>query len=382
MSDKLPNLVPDDEELDLDTVNQVKDRLAHIQLLYDTGKPFFPRALLEDLSRQIDQGAEEVVINDVDDMPQKYSLKVPAWCADFASTYRINYATTQHLTHLTLICPEQALRTDHTPVSIVYVRSLHSPSNNTVEQVRERFNEARDLWLASATYRDLDRIISTLSLTVPITKIVCFGLGSLAPLIDDDSDTDESLSLSMSMSMLLDNDTGISLSDASPINYTFDWNLTRAHVQHAAVETIRTALQNRGMADASGVECYAQDPSYDAVDREFLATIGITALDDPKGFLELDANTLVLSVSPNVPIKQVVADVQWPAAMVWNTVLSVKDEPEEWVKRIMGNGEAQWASPFTTDPDSQRVRTMVEQYATATLDDANGFFGDITVYMR
>ncbi|KAK1144937.1 hypothetical protein N8T08_004652 [Aspergillus melleus] len=377
MSDNLPNLVPDDEELDIDTVDQVQKRLEHVKLLYDAGKPFFPRALLEDLSRQIDQGAEEVVINDFDDVPQKYSLRVPAW-----SIYRINYATVQQLTQLTPICPEQALRSDHTPVSIVYARSLHSPSNNTVEQVRERFNEARDLWLASATYRDLDRIISTLSLTVPITKIVCFGLGSFAPLIDDESDTDESLSLSLSLSMLLDNDIDTSPPDEPPINYAFDWNLTRAHVQHAAVETIRTALQNRGMVHASGVKCYAQDPSYDAVDCEFLASIGITALDDPKGFLEVDANTLVLSVSPNVPVKQIVADLQWPAAMVWNTVLSVKKEPEEWVKRIVGNGEVQWASPFTTDPDSQRVRTMVEQYATATLDDANGFFGDITVFMR
>ena len=63
-----------------------------------------------------------------------------------------------------------------------------------------------------------------------------------------------------------------------------------------------SALRNRGMA-AEDIRCYAQDPAYDAVDCEFLASIGITVVDDPKGFLEVDANTLVVSVtsSPKQP---------------------------------------------------------------------------------
>lgn len=76
--------VPLDQEVDQGTLCRIKARLAHIMQLWDAGKPFFPRALLEDLNRQIDAGAEEVYINDLDDVRQKYSLKVPNWCADFA----------------------------------------------------------------------------------------------------------------------------------------------------------------------------------------------------------------------------------------------------------------------------------------------------------
>lgn len=249
-----------------------------------------------------------------------------------SSTYRINYSSIQHLGHLTPIYPEVALRSDHTSVSICYARSMRSPCHCTLEQVQARFTQTRNLWLGSSTRRDLDRILSTLPLSVPITKIVCFALGSLAPL--DDSDSEGSISTSVSP------DTPTS--NASPVRCSFTRHVTRAHAQHAAVETMLSALRNRGMA-AEDIRCYAQDPAYDAVDCEFLASIGITVVDDPKGFLEVDANTLVVSVSPNVPVKQIVTDVQWPAAMIWNTVALVEKEPEPWVKNVEENGEVQWS---------------------------------------
>lgn len=84
MSEKPSETVPLDEDIDQDTLCKIKARLAHIMQLWNAGKPFFPRALLEDLNRQIDEGLEEVHICDLDDVPQKYSLKVPKWCADFA----------------------------------------------------------------------------------------------------------------------------------------------------------------------------------------------------------------------------------------------------------------------------------------------------------
>lgn len=70
--------------LDEETTFKILERLEHISQLYRTGKPLFPRRLLEDLSRQIDEGKEEVYIPDFDDVPQVYSLKVPNWCTDFA----------------------------------------------------------------------------------------------------------------------------------------------------------------------------------------------------------------------------------------------------------------------------------------------------------
>lgn len=61
-----------------------EEKIRHILRVYALGQPLFPRDVLQDLSRQIDQGRDEVHIADLDGVPQKHSLKVPTWCADWA----------------------------------------------------------------------------------------------------------------------------------------------------------------------------------------------------------------------------------------------------------------------------------------------------------
>ncbi|THD00079.1 hypothetical protein EYZ11_000404 [Aspergillus tanneri] len=339
MTEEKSQVVSLEDEIDHETLGKIQDRLAHIMRLWQSGKPFFPRALLEDLNRQIDAGHDEVHIQDLDEVPQTYSLKVPA-CI-------------QYLGHLAPICPELALRHDHTPVSIGYTRAPPL-STCTLDEVRVRFSQTRHLWMESTTRRDLEHHLSTLTLSVPVNKIVCFALGSLA-----------------------------SRSDSHPSGSSDeDWHVTRAHAQHAAIESMVSVLSARGMVQSEGVRCFAQDPAYDAVDKEFLREIGIVVLEDPKGFLEVDSNTLVFSVSPNVPVKQIVADLQWPAAMVWNTVSLAEKEDKTWVRNVKKNGEVYWTSPFTTDPDCARVGNMVKGYARATLSDADELFGDMTIYTK
>ena len=85
------------------------------------------------------------------------------------------------------------------------------------------------------------------------------------------------------------------------------------------------------------IRCYAQDPAYVDSDKELLKTIGIETIEDPKGFLEVDEKTLVVSVAPNVAVRQIVADLKWPGAMLWNTVKSMEIEKEKWDKTLSGN---------------------------------------------
>jgi hypothetical protein len=61
-----------------------EEKIRHILKVYASGRPLFPRDVLQDLSRQIDQGRDEVHIADLDGIPQKHSLLVPTWCADWA----------------------------------------------------------------------------------------------------------------------------------------------------------------------------------------------------------------------------------------------------------------------------------------------------------
>lgn len=89
----------------------------------------------------------------------------------------------------------------------------------------------------------------------------------------------------------------------------------RAFAQHAALLTVREFLQT-----IDNAECYAQDPAYNGRDKELLLSIRITPLDGSKFFVAVDQNTLAFSVGPNALGKEIVADIQWPAAMIWDTV--------------------------------------------------------------
>ncbi|KIM93545.1 hypothetical protein OIDMADRAFT_21506 [Oidiodendron maius Zn] len=173
-----------------------------------------------------------------------------------------------------------------------------------------------------------------------LNKIVCFGLGSLG-LMDEQ-------------------------------------NVAYSHTQHAAVETIVKTLKEQC---SYNILCYAQDPACNDTDKEVLRSIGITPINDPKGFLEVDSNTLVISINPNIPVKQIITDIQWPGGMIWNTVEPEGQERTTWTKIIMSNREA-WLAPFTTDPDSPRVRHMVQQYSQEAFQDVDKRFGDLTIYIR
>lgn len=59
------------------------------------------------------------------------------------------------------------------------------------------------------------------------------------------------------------------------------------------------------LANHFGVQenCFVQDPIYDEVDKEVLTRRGMTILDDPQGFLEVDDDTIFFSCCPNVPVR-------------------------------------------------------------------------------
>lgn len=114
----------------------------------------------------------------------------------------------------------------------------------------------------------------------------------------------------------------------------------RALIQHAAIRTIADALkkQNGGQE----VECYAQDPKNNQdVAAQFLQAIGITSLSDPKAFLEIDESTFIVSVCPNIPVRQIVCNVAWLRVMLWDIVK--KKEDKEWRQELI-DGELMWVS--------------------------------------
>jgi hypothetical protein len=65
---------------------------------------------------------------------------------------------------------------------------------------------------------------------------------------------------------------------------------------------------------------FAQDPAYADTDQQTLLQYGVEVVDDPVGFLQADDNTAVISISPDIAVKQVLCDLARPAILIWYKV--------------------------------------------------------------
>lgn len=101
----------------------------------------------------------------------------------------------------------------------------------------------------------------------------------------------------------------------------------RSIAQHAMALTIRDFLQRK---NGSQIGCFAQDPAYTEIDKAVLQCTGIIVLDDPRAFLEVDEASFIVSIGPDVPIRQIVLDIARPAAMIWDKVKSPEETFEFW----------------------------------------------------
>ncbi|KAL4770140.1 hypothetical protein BDW60DRAFT_218276 [Aspergillus nidulans var. acristatus] len=378
-----------DVEIDTDdaTLARIQAKIAHIRALYDSGEPLFPRALLASLDAQIDRVSADtnvriaeankkeipeekwntVTIPDLDGTPHTYSLKVPAWCVDFATTYRIGYSSIQNLTCIHPSFPEISLR-DSSPVSICYTSSPDYGGKVSFEQVEERFKESVRTWEGSQTCADLrvglEDLMRRGKLTKKVRKIVCFGLGSLS-LIEEEFCVGRAHAQHAAVGTMVAVLKQQAKARKGMKELSRDWTEQEGDKKHMTTDTETDILvaKEREEKEDDEIKCYAQDPAYSEADLSLLHSIGIQPLDDPKGFLEIDEETLVFSVSPNVPVKQIVADVQWPGAMIWNTVAEEEREAR-WEKKIR-DGEEFWVVPRLTA--GEEYGTELYEYAAARL---------------
>lgn len=147
------------------------------------------------------------------------------------------------------------------------------------EKVSQKFQAHVQDWRKTEVAKKLVQTLTTHTATHQITKIVGLALGA--------------------------------------ISYPYDEG-PRSYIQHALLLVLREWLAERdGRED---VKCYAQDPGYRCVDSEVLKEHGMEVIDDPRAWLEIDDESIVFSVSPNVPVKEIVADIARPAVIIWERV--------------------------------------------------------------
>lgn len=90
--------------------------------------------------------------------------------------------------------------------------------------------------------------------------------------------------------------------------------------QHILALKVRDFLATSYGSDASEIQCYAQDPIYTPVDEQVLSSQGFVVVDDPRAFLEIDEASVVICLSPDIPVRQIIADISRPAMLFWNRV--------------------------------------------------------------
>lgn len=161
----------------------------------------------------------------------------------------------------------------------------------TEDMVKDKFNAIVDEWEKSKQCQDLLDVLWATDLS-NVKQIIAFSCGRMSE---------------------------------------FKWErpTRRSMHQHALVLTLRKTLQGKeSPGEQPSIPVWAQDPAYREIDTSILAESEISVLDDPDGFIKADDSTLVLSISSNACVKQIITDICRPAAIIWNTV--EEKEPEDW----------------------------------------------------
>ncbi|KAH8705763.1 hypothetical protein BGW36DRAFT_435749 [Talaromyces proteolyticus] len=276
-------------------------------------------------------------------------MKFNLTTTELSQTPHIHYVSFQNLT-----LPNRLPRNHdllYCNVRIYHRRVLRSitrkefPANNQIRSLsdsREIFANNSQTWYSSSQCEQLKSILLSITTPANIRKIIAFGLGTIAARWPPCSSTGSSY-------------------------------------QHALILTLQDIFHKKqqkqqGAHLSTIISCYSQDPAYTYTDKILLSESGITVLDDPDGFLEIDDSTLVVSCAPNAPVKEIVSDIACPAIMIWNRV---KDE-DHIISRTVD-----LIYLFRADPDSPRLRKMImNMYDIIEFPKDMTNFKDIVIYTR
>ncbi|EPS32428.1 hypothetical protein PDE_07388 [Penicillium oxalicum 114-2] len=303
----------------------MEEAQALIDELYLSGNPFFSKEMIrlafEQCQRKPVRG-ETLYIHDITGAVVEFEcqtgeVKMERDQNGVETTYLLldpvlSYESRAHLKHhlwwagirkdrspfcsLTLLHPSFKFRTDTTePVDPNPTRPR--------DKVAQEFLDHSRKWHETDVAQQLVCLLRSHASTHDITKIIGLALGAISYGADDRSDS---------------------------------------YIQHALLLTLRNWLLGQG--DPAHLACYAQDPGYRSVDRQVLKEHGIDVIDDPQAWLEIDNQSIVFSVAPNVPVKEIVADIARPAIVIWERV---------------GYEDADQEGKMSRSP---RVRAMLEQY--------------------
>ncbi|KAI4695378.1 uncharacterized protein J4E84_002004 [Alternaria hordeiaustralica] len=192
---------------------------------------------------------------------------------------------------------------------------------NDFFQLETRILKAKSDWYSNEVRSSLLDVIQKFKHTAPISNIVCIGLGTL-----HQSSLEGGRSLAQHI-----------------VAYTLAEELTRMY-------------KEEGIALQEPITIVAQDPAYTGRDLTFLSDlpVPIRIEANPGGFLSINAQSLVFSSFPVVPVKQIIADLarespdgKGPAALFMNNNHRDKLWGDFDIIRIPRDSPSYYANPET-----------------------------------
>ncbi|OAA51875.1 hypothetical protein NOR_00468 [Metarhizium rileyi] len=302
--------------------------VASVQALYNAGTPLFTKEMIRLAQERIDSLAEDLLPEEIELLgfdgkkhAQPFSLSLFTKADGQIYLPEIYFKSFESLT-----MPSPSPRGEESMISVCIVAASHTCGEKrpgtSQDDVKSAFDRYFRTWEQSEAWTTLEQQIRLHLPTLPktIDKVIGFGLGDLtydAIICGDD-----------------------------------DGRKNRSSEQHALMlMLVRLFKEHTG----NSVKCYAQDPMYADTCKGILVEKGVDVVHGNTGFLLVDENSIVLSFSPNIPVRQVIADLPRPAVMACDKI----SEPtrSEWQR--MGTA---WISPYSTDPVSPRVLAMREDY--------------------
>ncbi|KAK1690214.1 hypothetical protein BDP55DRAFT_755775 [Colletotrichum godetiae] len=336
------------------------DVVRAIQRLYSTGVPLFDKTVIATLDTAI---CERHAIMNLVGVDGNMSVSRPDWIS-FETHYepRIGFRTIQNM--INGVPPDGRMRTCGALSSYrvaCFPRHTAPSSRATLSSIKRLWDIYQKLWQQSQTCSVLMEIMGKLPPHCQVTKVVCFGLGALLPNIC--------------------RTCGLCLNSVHcKIHKT---TRSRTFTQHAAAVSIMLMLRQQN----PHLQCYSQEPEYSPECRNILRGLDIIVVDGHKGFLEVDDRTLVISIKPAVPVKQIITELARPAVIIWDAMDGDERDPDEgnpdkW-QLLTRNGSQYWQSPYGVDPDSSRTRNMLTyEYASVPFPGDVLNFGPLDIHIR
>ncbi|KAI1744561.1 hypothetical protein F4680DRAFT_405274 [Xylaria scruposa] len=160
-----------------------------------------------------------------------------------------------------------------------------------IENFRSLFETSRQQWNASADCEALKsqfrKLLGGDGNAKKVTKIICFGLGDM---------------------------------DSEPSSTQTSKTIKAKHAfrYHAIALTIAGIARSCTNTGDMGVRLLTQGPMYSDGTKDVLREIGFEVVGEhgAGGFAELDDESIVISPSPTAPVKQIIADLARPVAII------------------------------------------------------------------